>query len=267
MAFEGAKSNLITDVEGLPVLKAETLSYLNSLNLTVYPGSNFTLQNLKNAGLLLPMRVVPRAVNHARIEPVKPACSQNDYIIFIAASYFGMKHQRKGIEEAYEAMRTVNKKHPRLTLCHITTNYPEAIGIKIPKDANILINQTFGRKTYEEIISIIKGAKILIMPSHAEGFGLPSLEAMASKTPLVYTDAPAQNEFALGEKVPCYGIEEEMTKYGMLNELHLFKPKDLAQAILNVYENPTYAKELAEKAYEKSLEYDQNIVFPKYLEH
>lgn len=261
LVFEAEKSALITDAEGVPVLNDK----VNSLPLNVYPGSNFTLQNLKKAGLTLPMKVVPRAVNHPKIEPIQPASSQSDYVIFIGASYWGMKHQRKGIEEAYEAMRIVNRKYSRLMLYHITTNYPEAIGIKIPRDTNILVEQTFGQKTYEEIISLIKGAKILIMPSHCEGFGLSALEAMVCKTPLVYVDAPAVNEFAVGEKVPTYGVETEMTKYGILNELHLFNPEDLAQAILNVYENPAYAEELTEKAYEKSLEYDQNKVFLEYL--
>lgn len=261
LVFESEKSALITDAEGVPVLDGN----INSLPLTVYPGSNFTLRNLKQAGLKLPMKVVPRAVNHAKIASIQPASSQSDYIIFIAASYWGMKHQRKGIEEAYEAMRLVNMKYPKLALYHITTNYPEAIGIPLPKDANIIVDQGFGNKSYEEIISLIKGAKMLIAPSHCEGFGLTALEAMACRTPLVYTDCPAQNEFAVGEKVPCYAVEKEMTKYGMLNELHLYKPEDLAQAILNVYENPSYAQELAEKAYEKSLEYNSDKVFPKYF--
>lgn len=263
---ENAEGNIwITDCEGLPILSEYQMRLVNSLEVKICPGSNFTWQNLKKAEVNIEMKVVPRAVEHELLEAVKPAFSSYDYIIFIAASYWGMKHQRKGIEEAYEAMRLVNMKYPKLALYHITTNYPEAIGIRLPKDANIIIDQGFGNKSYEEIISLIKGAKMLIAPSHCEGFGLTALEAMACKTPLVYTDCPAQNEFAVGEKVPCYTVEKEMTKYGMLNELHLYKPEDLAQAILNVYENPSYAQELAEKAYEKSLEYNPDKVFPKYF--
>jgi glycosyltransferase involved in cell wall biosynthesis len=260
------KTVWITDNEGLPVFQnQQQLEHVNSLNLTVSPGSRFTERNLRRAGVILPVKVVPRTVNHEKIAKVQPFKSEIEYVIFIAPYYWGMKHQRKGIEDAYEAMRIVNRKYPDLMLHHVTTHYPEAVGIKIPKDANIYIDQKYGERKYEEIISLIKGAKMLIAPSHCEGWNLPALEAMACKTPLVYTDAPAQNEFAFGEKVPCYGVEQEMTRYGIFNELHLFHVEDLAQAILNVYENPAYARELAEKAYEKSLEYNQEKVFPEYL--
>jgi len=37
-------------------------------------------------------------------------------------------------------------------------------------------------------------SKILLWLSRSEGFGLPPLEAMASGTPVIYTDAPAHNE-------------------------------------------------------------------------
>jgi len=257
----------ITDTEGLPIFQnEEQLNFVNSLELLLSPGSNFSANKIKEAGVMLPMKIVPRTVSHEKITSVKPANLKFDYIIFIAASYWGMKHQRKGIEEAYEAMRIVNRKHPKLVLYHLTTNYPEAIGIKIPQRTHIFVDQNYGFKKYEEVISLIKGARLLIAPSHCEGWNLPALEAMACKTPLVYTDVPAQNEFAVGEKVPTYGVEHEMTKYGILNELHLFKSEDLSQAILNVYENSTYAEELAEKAYEKSLEYNQNKVFPRYFD-
>lgn len=256
----------VTDTEGLPVfISEEQLNRINSLNFLLSPGSNFAAKTLREASVTLPMKVVPRTLDFEKINRAVPLKSDEEYILFIGPSYWGMKHQRKGIEEAYEAMRIVNAEYPNLKLHHVTTNYPEAIGIKIPKDAKIQIDQNYGYRKYEEIIGLVKGAKMLIAPSHCEGWNLVALEAMASGTPLVFTDVPAQNEFAVGEKVSCYGVEKEMTKYGILNELHLFKPEDLTQAILNVYENPTYAQELAEKAYEKSLEYDQNKVFPDYL--
>ena len=129
----------ITDTEGLPIFQSkEQLDYVNSLQLVVSTGSKFSANMLKEAGVSLPIKVVPRAVDHFEINAVK--VQKGDYISFVAASYWGMKHQRKGIEEAYEAMRIVNKKYPKLRLYHLTTNHPGGIGIKIPNDANIQLD-------------------------------------------------------------------------------------------------------------------------------
>ncbi|RJQ68176.1 glycosyltransferase family 1 protein [Pseudonocardiaceae bacterium YIM PH 21723] len=48
------------------------------------------------------------------------------------------------------------------------------------------------------LAGVLRGAAALVMPSRAEGFGLPVLEAMALGTPVVHSDAPALVEVAGG---------------------------------------------------------------------
>jgi glycosyltransferase involved in cell wall biosynthesis len=48
----------------------------------------------------------------------------------------------------------------------------------------------------EEVAALISGAQALLMPSYAEGFGMPVQEALALGTPVISSPLPAIREFA-----------------------------------------------------------------------
>lgn len=59
-----------------------------------------------------------------------------------------------------------------------------------------------GRCSDEDLASIVAGARALLMPSFAEGFGLPVAEALELGTPVIASDLPVFREFA-GD-IPTY---------------------------------------------------------------
>jgi glycosyltransferase involved in cell wall biosynthesis len=60
----------------------------------------------------------------------------------------------------------------------------------------------FGKCADEELAAIISGAQALLMPSFAEGFGLPVAEALELRTPVIVSDLAVFREFA-GD-IPTY---------------------------------------------------------------
>jgi glycosyltransferase involved in cell wall biosynthesis len=54
----------------------------------------------------------------------------------------------------------------------------------------------------EDLAALLKHARALLLPSFAEGFGLPVAEALAAGTPVICSDLPALRE--VGGGVPEY---------------------------------------------------------------
>lgn len=86
----------------------------------------------------------------------------------------------------------------------------------------------------EDLIAMYHAAAVMVFPSLYEGFGLPVLEAMACKTPVVTSDVSSMKEIAQG-----YAVLIDPTSV-----------KSIAKGILSVLQNQSEMKKMAEEAAE-----------------
>lgn len=85
----------------------------------------------------------------------------------------------------------------------------------------------------EELVYLLNGAKVMVYPSLAEGFGIPILEAMACGVPVVTSNISSMPEVGGDAVVYC----------------NPFDVDDIATGILRVLENREYAQSLREKGF------------------
>jgi glycosyltransferase involved in cell wall biosynthesis len=145
--------------------------------------------------------VVPHGVPDALLAPVDAEQSRaaaaglelpDSYVLAV-----GTVEPRKGLDVLIEAM--AKPFAPDLPLVIVgprgwgevdLTALAEAHGLA-PSRLRVL-----GRISDPDLAVVLRRASVLAVPSRAEGFGLPVLEALAVGTPVVHTDVPALLEVA-----------------------------------------------------------------------
>ncbi|MDQ3114814.1 MAG: glycosyltransferase family 4 protein [Actinomycetota bacterium] len=95
-----------------------------------------------------------------------------------------------------------------------------------------------GYLRYEDLRGFLGGARVVAYPSHGEGFGLPVLEAMACRAPVLTTPRLSLPE--VGGDAVAYTEPD---------------PGSIAQAISSLLDDDTRRHELAEAGYQRSLEF------------
>lgn len=110
-----------------------------------------------------------------------------------------------------------------------------------------------GRVEYQDLPAIYAGARVLVLPSKFEGFGLPMIEAMACGTPVVANNASCLPEVAGGaallvdaDDTPAFAaalrrvMEDETLRADLIargyQRAEQFRPEMCAQQMISIYE-------------------------------
>ena len=114
--------------------------------------------------------------------PILPFKESSSYILFL-----GNDKPHKNLDGLLRAWPHVHAANPSLSLV-LAGVQP---GRTLPEGAKAV-----GWVPDADLPTLVAGARALVLPSFAEGFGLPVLEAQAAGTPVVCSDLPALRETA-----------------------------------------------------------------------
>ena len=107
-----------------------------------------------------------------------------------------------------------------------------------------------GYLSKEELAGLYARAKLMVFPSLFEGFGIPLLEAMAAGCPVSASHTTSLPEIG-GEAVEYFDPHE---------------PKEIAQAIENLWNNPEKREELVRKGFARIKRFSASNLIQSHLE-
>ena len=169
--------------------------------------------------------------------------ADSSYIVNKRIVFVGSIVEKKGIRQLIMAMPEIRRKHPTAHLIVVGrnanfpgTNQPYFPYLQkfLPANHEDFITFT-GGVPHDEVPKYIATAEVCVYPSHMEGLPLAWLEALGMGKPFV------------GGKT---GPGPEVVKDGETGLLaDPYSPEDIAQKVITLFDNPSFAKHLGENAY------------------
>jgi len=171
-----------------------------------------------------------------------------------------------GIDKRYDKQiifaGRLSKEKGILTILETAKNLPKDIHLLIigngPEKETVVESiknneniHYLGYQTKEKTIPLIRGSKLLIQPSLAEGISATLLEAMACQIPVIATN--------IGGNVELF----ENNKTGVLIDPE--NPEELLKEIISLLNDQTRSEQISKSAFEKVQKYDWSIVGQCYV--
>lgn len=205
--------------------------------------SQYTANWLKSAGL----RVLDVVYHGVDIDAIRSQASRrleireklgftDDFVVlYIAGCY-----TRKGHDLFAKVINEVVKRDNTVKFIILTKGKCAEL---YDNCSNTIAFDDFGELKDEDIYAFYHAADLYVQASLSEGFGLPTLEALAAGKLVVHPDYIPLSEITTSKtsvRVPVTHVEFKREGGGIEYELHYYKPEEMADAIL-------YAKDLVMK--------------------
>ena len=117
--------------------------------------------------------------------------------------YLGQWKAYKNLPMLLDAFKMLRRTHPnaQLVIAGDDPRHPEVrqAAAAAPEGSVVLP----GRLPESAVPDLYRGAAVVVLPSKAEGFGLPVIEAMACGVPVICSDLPVLHELADGVATFC----------------------------------------------------------------
>ena len=115
--------------------------------------------------------------------------------------YVGQLTRRKGPDLVVEAMPAVVAAYPEADFVFVSHNPAEQDALQArAEQLGVARHLRFiGQVSEEEKIALLRACDVYVLPTRYEGFGLPLLEAMACRAPIISSDIPVVREIVQHE--------------------------------------------------------------------
>ena len=229
--------------------------------------SQYTYKYVKEQGMNV-IGVIPHGINLEETrEALKETKKQPKPIKFGTVA---TNQPRKGLKHLAKAIKIVTEKIKDIQFEIVTTIGAKPIFHNLP---NTILNTQYGMLSRHEILSKIASWHYYVCSSHAEGFCLPVLEAQALGLPVIFPEYDPLTEITHPKAnfpIPITGSKFQDQGYGILFEIHDYKPDDLAKAIIEAYNliksNEQEYNQKSKQVKKHAEKFEATKVYKKFLE-
>lgn len=194
--FRGAKRKIgytMLEVDGVP---SSWVHQCNANLSELWVPSSFNEHTFRQAGVTVPIRVVPLGVDTARFNPLVNGTmpKRRDSFRFLSICEMG---ERKNVHMLMKAFQAEFKKNEPVELVLRISNHDPSINVERELQSYDLRNIVLLTRQYDvhEMPSLYRSADAFVLPSSGEGWGLPYMEAMACGLPTIGTEWSANMDF------------------------------------------------------------------------
>lgn len=175
---------------------------------------------------------IPNGIDLNKIQKVKPARRKSDVI------FAGRLLSHKNVDVLIKSIKLIKEKYPR-TKCFIIGEGPEKEKLEnLTKKLSLEKNVKFldFLENHNDVYALMKSAKVLVLPSTREGFGIAVIEANACGIPVItiqHKDNAAKDLIEEGKNGFICQLNEGKIAEGIIRVLKKSSHKKMKQACID----------------------------------